>query len=136
MAETLQLRIVTPTRLLFDERVREITAPGTLGEFGVLPNHIAFLTSLEIGTLRYRAEDEPQRIAIRGGFAEVADNVMTVLAEDAAFPEDVDPDAARAELAAANAQLRELSPLEPAFAAADATRRWTEAQLEVVASTR
>ena len=131
MADTLQLRIVTPTRLLFDERVREITAPGTLGEFGVLPNHITFLTSLEIGTLRYRTDGEPQRIAIRGGFAEVADNVMTVLAEDAAFPRDINPEAARADLTAADAQLRELSPLDPGFAAADASRRWAQTRIEV-----
>lgn len=131
MADTLQLRIVTPTRLLFDERVREVTAPGTLGEFGVLPNHVTFLTSLEIGTLRYRTDGEPQRLAIRGGFAEVADNVMTVLAEDAAFPQDINPDAARADLAAADAQLRELSPLDPGFAAADASRRWAQTRIEV-----
>jgi F-type H+-transporting ATPase subunit epsilon len=131
MADTLQLRIVTPTRLLFDERVREITAPGTLGEFGVLPNHITFLTSLEIGTLRYRTDGEPQRIAICGGFAEVADNVMTVLAEDAAFPQDINPDAARADLTAADAQLRDLSPLDPPFAAADASRRWAQTRIEV-----
>jgi F-type H+-transporting ATPase subunit epsilon len=131
MADTLQLRIVTPTRLLFDERVREITAPGTLGEFGVLPNHVTFLTSLEIGTLRYRTDGEPQRIAIHGGFAEVADNVMTVLAEDAAFPQDINPDAARADLTAADAQLRDLSPLDPTFAAADASRRWAQTRIEV-----
>jgi len=131
MADTLQLRIVTPTRLLFDERVREVTAPGTLGEFGVLPNHITFLTSLEIGTLRYRTDGEPQRIAIRGGFAEVADNIMTVLAEDAAFPEDIDPDAARAEIAAADAKLRDLSPLDPAFAPAESNRRWAQTRIEV-----
>lgn len=136
MAETLQLRIVTPARLLFDERVREITAPGTLGEFGVLPNHIAFLTSLEIGTLRYRTEDKPQRIAIRGGFAEVADNVMTVLAEDAVFPEDIDLEAARAELTAADTQLRDLSPLDPAFGAVDASRRWAQTRLELASSPR
>lgn len=132
MRDRFQLRIVTPRQAVLDEEVREVTAPGSLGEFGVLPDHITFLTSLEIGALRYRTDGEPQRLAIRGGFAEVADNVMTVLADDAMFPEDIDQQAARADLTAAEAQLRELSPLDPAFSAADANRRWAQARLEVV----
>jgi F-type H+-transporting ATPase subunit epsilon len=131
MRDTFQLRIVTPRQAVLDEEVREVTAPGSLGEFGVLPDHITFLTSLEMGALRYRAAGEPQRLAIRGGFAEVADNVMTVLADDAMFPADIDPQAARADLTAAEAELRELSPLDPAFAAADAGRRWAQARLDV-----
>jgi F-type H+-transporting ATPase subunit epsilon len=131
MPDAFQLRIVTPNRLLFDEQVREVTAPGTLGEFGVLPDHITFLTSLEIGALRYRTDGEAQRIAVRGGFAEVADNVMTVLADEAVFAEDVDREAARADLTAADAQLRNLSPLDPSFSAADANRRWAQARIEL-----
>jgi len=131
MADTFQLRIVTPTRLLLDERVREITAPGTLGEFGVLPDHITFLTSLEIGTLRYRTDGELQRIAVRGGFAEVAENVMTILADDAAFPQDINAETARADLAAADNSLRDLSPLDPSYAERDANRRWAQACVEV-----
>jgi len=130
MPDTFQLRIVTPTRLLLDERVREVSAPGTLGEFGVLPDHITFLTSLEIGSLRFRTEGDAQRIAIRGGFAEVADNVMTILADDAAFPHDINAETARAELAAADSRLRDLSPLDPAYAQLDADRRWAQACLE------
>jgi len=134
MRDRFQLRIVTPRQAVLDEEVREVTAPGSLGEFGVLPDHITFLTSLEMGALRYRTDGEPQRLAIRGGFAEVADNVMTVLADDAVFPEDIDQQAARADLTAAEAQLRDLSPLDPAFPAADANRRWAQARLDVIAS--
>jgi len=54
MAQEIQLRIVTPRRPLLDESVQEVTAPGTVGEFGVLPNHAAFLSSLETGRLSYR----------------------------------------------------------------------------------
>jgi F-type H+-transporting ATPase subunit epsilon len=133
MRDRFQLRIVTPRQAVLDEEVREVTAPGSLGEFGVLPDHITFLTSLEMGTLRYRADDEPQRLAIRGGFAEVADNVMTVLADDAMFPDDIDVQAARADLTTAEEQLRELSPVAPAFSAAEANRRWAQARLDVAA---
>jgi F-type H+-transporting ATPase subunit epsilon len=131
MRDRFQLRIVTPHQAVLDEEVREVTAPGSLGEFGVLPDHITFLTSLEIGGLRYRTDGEPQRLAIRGGFAEVADNVMTVLVDDAMFPDDVDVQAARADLTSAEAEMRELSPVDPTFAAADAKRRWAQARLDV-----
>jgi len=133
MRDRFQLRIVTPRQAVLDEEVREVTAPGSLGEFGVLPDHITFLTSLEMGALRYRTDGEAQRLAIRGGFAEVADNVMTVLVDDAMFPDDIDQQAARADLTTAEAQLRELSPLDPAFSAADANRRWAQARLDVAA---
>ena len=98
MHDAFQLRIVTPNRLLLDERVREVTAPGSAGEFGVLPDHVTFLTSLEIGTMSYRTNGHVHRLAVRGGFAEVLNNVMTILADDAAFPEDVDPARAREDL--------------------------------------
>jgi F-type H+-transporting ATPase subunit epsilon len=134
MATAFQLRIVTPSRLLLDEQVREVTGPGTLGEFGVLPDHITFLTSLEIGTMSYRTDRGVQRLAVRGGFAEVASNVMTVLADDATFPEDIDAAAARSDLQAADAQLKDLSPLDDAYADADAGRRWAQARIEVASA--
>lgn len=134
MATAFQLRIVTPNRLLLDEQVREVTGPGTLGEFGVLPDHITFLTSLEIGTMSYRTDRGVQRLAVRGGFAEVASNVMTVLADDATFPENIDAAAARSDLQAAEAQLKDLSPLDDAYADADAGRRWAQARIEVASA--
>ena len=136
MRDTFQLRLLTPRRWLFDEQVQEVTAPGSVGEFGVLPDHITFLTSLEIGALRYRISNTVRQLAIRGGFAEVADNVMTVLADDAALPDDIDAGAARADLAAAEAQLQELSPLDPNFAAAEANRRWAQTRIRVASAGR
>lgn len=135
MHDAFQLRIVTPRRLLLDEEVREVTAPGTVGEFGVLPDHITFVTSLEIGPLSYRTDRGVYRLAVRGGFAEVADNVMTVLADDAAFPEDIDAAAARADLQAAEVQLQALSPLDESFPGTDAQRRWAQARIAVAGAT-
>ncbi len=133
MQNAFQLRIVTPTRLLLDEEVREVTAPGTLGEFGVLPDHITFLTSLEIGAMSYRTDRGITRLAVRGGFAEVVDNVMTVLAQNAVFPEDIDTVATRADLQAAEAQLQDLSPTDDAYGAAEANRLWAAARIAVAA---
>ena len=54
MADKITLRVVTPSRLVLDEEVDEVTAPGELGEFGVLPNHIAFLSTLVPGELSFK----------------------------------------------------------------------------------
>jgi F-type H+-transporting ATPase subunit epsilon len=130
MADAFQLRIVTPNRLLLDESVREVTAPGALGEFGVLPNHITFLGVIETGTLRYRTDRGAARVAVRGGFAEVIDNVMTVLADDAQFPEDIDVSAAQKDVQEAEAQMRQLSPLDDDYTSAESERRWAQALIE------
>jgi len=90
MADKIRLRVVTPTRLVLDEEVDEVTAPGELGEFGVLPNHIAFLTTLIPGVLTYKQGAKTQAVAVSGGYAEVLDNVMTVLATTAEFPWEID----------------------------------------------
>ena len=136
MPDSFELRIVTPRRLVLDEQVNEVTAPGTVGEFGVLPDHITFLTSLEIGALQYRTGRGTRRLAVRGGFAEVTNNVMTVLADDAAFPEDIDPTAARSDLQTAEAQVKDLSPLDDAYLTADSNRRWAQARLDVASASR
>ena len=133
MHDSFAFRVVTPRQMLLDEHVREVTAPGTLGEFGVLPDHIAFLTALETGSLTYRTDRGTRRVALRGGFAEVADNVMTILADDAVFAEDIDAAGARADLQRAEATLHDLSPLDDAYPAADAARRWAHARLAAAA---
>lgn len=97
-ATSFRLRIVTPERLLLDEEVEEVVAPGAAGEFGVLPDHIAFLTTLAPGRLIYRAGGQRHVIAIFGGYAEVADNVMTVLADGAEQARQIDLEAARRHL--------------------------------------
>ncbi len=90
MADKIRLRIVTPSRLVLDEEVDEVTAPGELGEFGVLPNHIAFLSTLVPGELSFKQGATKVTLAISGGYAEVLDNVMTVLASSAEFPDEID----------------------------------------------
>ncbi len=90
MADKITLRVVTPSRLVLDEEVDEVTAPGELGEFGVLPNHIAFLSTLVPGELSFKQGTTKTSLAISGGYAEVLDNVMTVLASSAEFPAEID----------------------------------------------
>src|SRR5437016_1970714 len=81
MADRFRLRVYTPERELVDADVREVTAEGALGQIGVLPDHAALVTALEPGELAYRADAGMARLRLGGGFAEVRDNVLTVLAD-------------------------------------------------------
>ncbi len=134
MSDELQLRLVTPRQAVVDQRVFEVTAPGTVGEFGVLPDHASFLSSLESGRLSFRDARGVQSYAVREGFAEVSDNVMIILTEAAEAAAEIDPARARTDLAAAEAELDKLSPMDPAYEDAAAKRRWAQARLDVAGS--
>jgi len=83
MADSLRLRIYSPERELFDDQVREVTAPAAWGQVGILPDHAALVTTLDAGELSYKQDGRTGRFQIGAGFAEVRDNVVTVLAESA-----------------------------------------------------
>ena len=131
MADKIRLRIVTPSRLLLDEEVDEVTAPGALGEFGVLPNHIAFLTLLEPGEMGYKQGTARHYAAVSGGYAEVLNNVMTVLAPAAEFAAEVDIHRARQAKDSAEKKLEELNYQDKDFNNAEAALRWANARLQV-----
>ena len=84
----LRFELVTPERLVRSEEVHMVVVPGSEGEFGVLEGHAPFMSTIRNGDLAiYRtAGGEPERIAIEGGFAEVNDKGLTVLAEKADVP--------------------------------------------------
>ncbi len=86
----LHFELVTPERLLKSEEVHMVVVPGSEGEFGVLEGHAPFMSTIRNGELAiYRAGGgEPERIAIEGGFAEVNERGLTVLAESADVPSD------------------------------------------------
>jgi F-type H+-transporting ATPase subunit epsilon len=131
MADKIRLRIVTPTRLLLDEEVDEVTAPGALGEFGVLPNHIAFLTLLVPGEMSYKQGMTKHYLAISGGYAEVLNNVMTVLASAAEFSSEIDTNRARQAKDIAEKRMGELNYEDKEYTSAETALRWANARLEV-----
>ena len=114
-ATSFRLRIVSPERLLLDEEVEEVIAPGAAGEFGVLPDHITFLTVLAPGRLIYRTGNQRHVIAIFGGYAEVVDNVMTVLADGAELAPQIDLEAAKQALQQAEGALAAIDVDAPEF---------------------
>lgn len=108
-AQRIRLEVVTPSRLLVSEDVDEVTAPGVAGEFGVLPGHTPFLTALGIGELMYRVGSEERFLALRYGFAEAKHEKVTVLAEEAEFPAEIDVASAEAIRAEIEQQIVHLS---------------------------
>ena len=104
MADRLLLEIATPTRLLVSETVDEVVAPGIEGYFGVLPGHAPFLTTLGIGEPMYRIGRDEHHVAVAGGFAEVRNDKVIILADSAETPADIDR--ARAEKALERAERR------------------------------
>jgi F-type H+-transporting ATPase subunit epsilon len=100
--ERLYMEIITPERVMAQQDVDMIEAPGTLGEFGVLPGHVAFLSTLEHGEIRFMVDGKTRFIATSGGFAEVLDNRATFLLDTAEFGEEID--LARAERARERAE--------------------------------
>ncbi|MCF8025711.1 MAG: F0F1 ATP synthase subunit epsilon [Desulfobacteraceae bacterium] len=97
MADNIKIEIVTPERYVISESAQIVMAPGTLGEFGVLPGHTPFLTSLEIGKVRYKDAGGHERIVfVSGGFAEALPDKVTILAESAERMEEIDYERAKA----------------------------------------
>ena len=131
MADMLRLLLVTPERTLLDEDVDEVTAPGTVGEFGVLPNHITFLSSLAAGRLVYKRGNQSKALAVSGGFAEVVDNLMTVLADSAEFADEINAEAARTALREAEEKLKTLGDSDPDYVETERTRQWEQARVNV-----
>ncbi|HEX3178406.1 MAG TPA: F0F1 ATP synthase subunit epsilon [Methylomirabilota bacterium] len=104
MAERLTLELATPTRMVVAETVDEVVVPGSEGYFGVLPGHAPLLATLGIGELTYRSGREERHVAVSGGFAEVRNDKVIVLADSAETPQDIDR--ARAERARERAEQR------------------------------
>src|ERR687892_2316884 len=93
----LRLDIITPERNLLSEAVDSVTVPGAGGELGILPGHTPLISQLETGVLSYQQGGATHRLHVSGGFVEVNDDRVSVLAEVAERPEEID--AARARLA-------------------------------------
>lgn len=104
MAERLTLELATPMRMVVAETVDEVVVPGSEGYFGVLPGHAPLLATLGIGELTYRIGRDERHVAVAGGFAEVRNDKVIVLADTAELPAEIDR--ARAERARDRAEQR------------------------------
>jgi F-type H+-transporting ATPase subunit epsilon len=90
MAEKIKLEVVTPKGAIVSDDVDIVTAPGFAGEFGVLANHAPFLSTIRVGTLRYKKDGNELELMISGGFCEVSNNKITFLVESAERGQEID----------------------------------------------
>jgi F-type H+-transporting ATPase subunit epsilon len=108
MADRLRFELATPTRLVVGASADEVVVPGVEGSFGVLPGHAPLLSLVGIGEVMYRTGREEHYLAVSGGFAEVGPDHVTILAETAERPDEID--VARARAARDRAEQRVRSP--------------------------
>lgn len=101
----IQLDVITPERRLLSEQVDSVTLPGLGGELGILPGHTPLISQLKTGVLSYTRGGDTRRLLVSGGFVEVNDDRVSVLADLAEFPEEVDAARARVEREEAERQL-------------------------------
>jgi F-type H+-transporting ATPase subunit epsilon len=121
MAEKVQFELVSPERLLVSEPVDMVVVPGSEGDFGVLPGHAPFISTVRPGVIEvYEGNTITERIFVAGGFAEVTGERCTVLAEEAAPLNDVNRAQVEADLRRLNEELA--ASREDAERAAIATR--------------
>ena len=106
MAGKILLEVVTPEKQLLSQEVDEVIAPGSEGEFGVLPGHCHFISTLRIGELRYRIAEHTNHMAILWGYAEVTPTKVTVMAEIAEKAEDIDVNRAQEAVEKAEQRLK------------------------------
>jgi F-type H+-transporting ATPase subunit epsilon len=105
MSDTFQLEIVTPEKKVVDTAAAEVQIPGSNGYLGVLPGHAPLITELAVGEISYRSGVEERRLAVAWGFAEVLPDRVTILAETAERPSEIDVERARKAKARAEERL-------------------------------
>ena len=136
----MQLTVTTPRGYLVQAEVDEVVAPGALGEFGVLPGHIPFMSVLKPGVLSYRGKDGTRFLAVGDGILQIArvtdGDKVEVLVNRGENGKDVDREAAQRELTAADAEIAktkaesaaELKPMQD-------RRAWAAAQVDAAGRT-
>ncbi len=117
MSDKLILELVTPARQVLSEEVDEIIAPGSLGQFGLLPGHAPMLTTLQPGELRYRKGKETYHLAVSWGYVEIENDRVIILAETAEAEDEIDLERARAALGRAQRALTGMSAEEKEYLA-------------------
>ena len=135
MADTFKLEIVTPEKKVVDTAAEEVQIPGKNGYLGVLPGHAPLITELAVGEITYREGSTEQKLAVAWGFAEVLPNKVTILAETAEKPSEIDLDRARKAKERAEQRLTSGDTNVDVDRALDALQR-AEARIDVATSSK
>jgi F-type H+-transporting ATPase subunit epsilon len=129
MENKLRLEIVTPYGLILGEDVDEISTSGSEGDFGVLPGHVNFITTLKVGMLTYRKGSETKYVFINSGYAEVGPDKVTILADSAELSDDINVERAKASMKRAEERLRQQEKIDVARATSALERATIRVQL-------
>ena len=130
MADTFQLEIVTPEKLIVKDSAEEVQIPGRNGYLGVLPGHAPLITELGAGEISYRAGGQLRRFSLAWGFAEVLPDRVTVLAETVERADEIDLPRAQQSLKKAEESLNS-AKTEEEFSLATRKIRRAQARIEV-----
>ena len=137
MANTLTCKIVTPVKAVFSEEASYVGLPGEIGGFGVMKGHEPLVSSLASGVVRVATSAAGKagevRFVVSGGYAEIKDNEVIVLADNAQSLADVDAAAVRAELADVEARLSGIADGDPEKAYYAGQKAWFELLLSAAA---
>ena len=129
----LRLDIITPERNLLSETVDAVNVPGLDGELGILPGHTPLISQLRTGVLAYTQGATAKRLLVSGGFVEVRDDRVSVLADVAERPEEIDAARARAEREGAEKALASFSGSEAEFESASDELERSTVRLQLAA---
>ena len=113
----LALEIVTPEQRVLSVEADEVRLPGVEGGFGVRPGHTPLVAALAAGELVYLTGGTPHRYAVGEGFAEVSDDRVRVLVEEATRADEIDASRAASDLKAAQERLSGMKPDDPSYSA-------------------
>ena len=132
MQNSFQLEIVTPEKMVVKAEAEELQMPGLNGYIGVLPGHAPLITELAVGIITYRSGGETKILSVAWGFAEVLPDKVTILAETAEHPDEIDIARAQKAKERAEERLKSNSPEVDYDRAEDALQR-AETRLKVAA---
>lgn len=129
MENKLKFEIVTPHGLILSDEVDEVICAGSEGEFGVLPGHVPFFTTLKIGMLTYKKGNETRYIFVNWGYAEVGPDKVLVLADSAEKSEDIDVERAKTAMKRAEERLKKAEEIDFVRAESSLERAATRIQV-------
>ena len=130
MPDTFQIEIVTPEKMVVRDVAEEVQIPGKNGYLGILPGHAPLITELAVGEITYLNGGRTHRLAVAWGFAEVLPDKVTILAETAERPEEIDINRAQAAKQRAEDEFKN-GKTEEDFARAEDDLKRAETRLEV-----
>jgi len=110
MADTIQIEVVTPERMVVKDTADDIQIPGKDGYLGILPGHAPLITELAVGEISYRHAGQTKRLAVAWGFAEVLPDKVTILAENAERADEIDVSRAQSARQRAEEELKKAGP--------------------------